>query len=261
MEYNDIKKAYGREDLKKNFRNGSIPSETHFSSLIDSMINKQDDGFSKDEENGFIVKTTGASSRLLSLYKNINDLSPFFTFEKDEKENTSLKLNPEGNTEVDSADEKSFFLGINGNMGIGTRPEPHNKLEVNGFMASKGRIGTYASGQVPADGQWHTIIEGLDYCNAFEIIARTGKKNSGRFAILHAHALSAYGNSHSRIRRTSAHYGFFWNKIKLRWRGTTHNYYLQIKTGSNYGSNVDIFYKITQLWNDEVFLPDTDFYY
>jgi len=105
MDNKDYNKAYGRAELKKKFQNGNIPSETHFSSLIDSMINKQDDGFSKDEENGFVIKSIGSSSRLLSLYKNINDLSPFFIFEKDEKENTSLKLKPIGVKNIDATDK------------------------------------------------------------------------------------------------------------------------------------------------------------
>jgi len=80
---------------------------------------------------------------------------------------------------------------------------------VDGFIESKGRIGSYESGNVLADGKWHTIIKELDNCNAFEIVARTGKKGSGRFAILHALAVSAFGKSRSRIRKTSAYYGFF----------------------------------------------------
>jgi hypothetical protein len=82
-------------------------------------------------------------------------------------------------------------------------------------------------------------------------MARTGLKGSGRFAIMHAIALSAYGHSRSRIRRTCAHYGFFWNKLKLRWKGSTHNYSLQLRSNSNFGSGVPIHYSITRLWDDE----------
>jgi hypothetical protein len=116
-------------------------------------------------------------------------------------------------------------------------------------------------GQVPSDGKWHSIIEGLDNCQAFEIIARTGKKSFGKFAILHAYALSAFGRSRNRIRKVSAHYGSFWNKIGIRWKSKgTHDYALQLRTNRNYGKDVYIYYKVSKLWDDEKFLPD-EYYY
>lgn len=247
-------KSFGREDLKKYFRNGKIPTENHFGYLIDSMINKQDDAFLKDKDNGLVIATMGSSKKFLSLYKNINDLDTFFAFEKDEQGVESLKLNPVREDEQ-ASDAASFYFNVDGALGIGKRSEKELRLDVDGFAGMKGRIGTHASGSVPADGRWHTILEGLDNCNAFEVVARTGKKGSGKFAILHAYALSAFGNSRSRIRKTSAHYGFFWNRLRLRFRGTTHNYRLEIKTGNNYGSEVDIFYNISRLWDDETFMP------
>jgi len=51
-------KIFDRISLKDFFKNGTIPNEKHFSFLIDSMINKQDDGFNKDSENGLILSTT-----------------------------------------------------------------------------------------------------------------------------------------------------------------------------------------------------------
>jgi hypothetical protein len=255
MEEKGNNKVLGREDLKKHFRNGQVPTEYDFAFLIDSMINKQDDGFRKENDNGFVISTTGNSKKLITFLKNVNDLDPFFAIEKDEQGTSSMRFNPVIDDADETADEKSFFFGVEGKLGVGKRSEENLKLDVNGFAGSKGRIGTYASGDVPADGKWHTILEGLDNCSAFEVIARTGKKGTGKFAIMHAFALSAFGNSRSRIRKTSAHYGFFWNKLNLRFRGSTHNYSLQLRTNTNYGSNIDIFYKITNLWDDESFVP------
>lgn len=79
-------------------------------------------------------------------------------------------------------------------------------------------------------------------------------------ALLHATALAAYGGAHNRISQRCAHYGFFWNKIKLRWKGGTHNYALQLRSNSNYGEGVEIFYNITRLWSDELFMPE-EYYY
>jgi hypothetical protein len=254
-------KSRSREDLKKYFRNGEIPSEDHFCTLIDSMINKQDDGFSKDEDNGMIIASTVNTGRFLTLFKNIDDLDPFFVLEKDEKENASLKLSPVQSNDQKDDDGHCFFFHATGNVGLGKRSEEQFRLDVKGFVAMEGRAGSYRQGNVPADGQWHTIVANLDNCQALEIVGRTGKKTGGRFAIVHAIALTAYGKSRNRIRRTGAHYGFFWNRIRLRWKSTsTHHYELQMRTGSNYGKEVDIYYNITKLWDDEKFLP-ADYYY
>lgn len=251
-------KSFGREDLKKYFRNGQIPTENHFGYLIDSMINKQDDAFLKDKDNGLVIATMGGSKRFISLFKNINDLDTFFAIEKDEQGVDSLKLNPVHKNDHNS-DDTSFYFNVNGGLGIGKRSDNELRLDVDGFTGMSGRIGTYEKGSVPADGKWHTILDNLDNCSAFEVIARTGKKGSGKFAILHAHALSAFGNSRSGIRKTSSYYGFFWNKLRLRFKGSTHNYRLEIKTGNNYGSGVEIFYNISKLWDDELFMPK-DYY-
>jgi hypothetical protein len=254
-------KIYSREDLKHFFRNGEIPTENHFANLIESMLNKQDDGFSKDDENGLIIASRGSSNKFVTLYKNIDDLNPFFYIEKDERETAALRFTPSLDKNEEKEEQNSFFFHVNGSVGIGARSNGAYKLQVNGFAGFEGRVGTYVQGQVPSDGNWHSIIEGLDNCQAFEIIARTGKKGSGKFAILHAHALSAFGRSRSRIRKVSAHYGSFWNKIRIRWKSKgTHDYALQLRTARNYGKDVYIHYKVSKLWDDEKFLPEAYYY-
>ncbi|BAV05988.1 hypothetical protein SAMN05421788_10662 [Filimonas lacunae] len=256
-------KTRSREELKKHFRNGEIPSEDHFCTLIDSMINKQDDGFSKDDDNGMIIASTMHSGRFMALYRNIDDLDPFFVFERDEKEKTALKLSPVAlqDARKEKKEDDTFYFHGNGSLGLGKHCNEDFKLDVKGFAGMEGRAGTYKQGSVKADGQWHPIATNLDNCQAFEVVARTGRKASGRFAIMHAIALSAFGKSSSNIRRTGAHYGFFWNKIKLRWRSNgTHDFRLEIKTSSNYGNGVQIYYNITRLWDDTKFLPDTYYY-
>jgi hypothetical protein len=103
--------------------------------------------------------------------------------------------------------------------------------------------------------------KGLNNCHVFEVVARTGKTGKhSRFAMLHAVAVSAFGSSQNKITKTCAYRGFFWNKINLRWHGTTHDYKLEIRTGRNYGDNTEIFYKVGKLWDDELFMPQ-DYYY
>ena len=278
MNTNSIK-SHGRAELKKLFRNGTIPSENHFEDLIDSMVNKEDDGFAKDDTNGLHLSSPQTAPRLLTFYKGIDELTPLFYIDKDMGD-TGIKIRSAAPIPKDEPEEESyFFFQSGGKLGVGKRSDPRYKVDVKGWVGMEGRMGTFkplpepwtpknpdpnpSPGPrfVPADGRWYPIIEGLDNCQAFEVVARAGKRGSGKFAILHAIALSAYGRSHSRIRKTSAHYGFFWNKLSLRWRGSTHNYRLELRTDNNFGENTRIYYAITRLWDDaEVNLPEQYFY-
>lgn len=256
------KKLYGRAELKKYFKNGQVPSETHYEYLIDSVINQQDDGFSKDDENGFIVSPV-ENKKLITFFRNVDRREPFFYIKRDEQESSSLRFQSgTGNPDDDYLDN-SFFFHQDGRLGLGKRSNKHYKLQVNGFIGSDGRTGTFKSGTVKADGKWHPILPNLDNCQAFEVVARTGKNKSGKFALMHAIALSTFGRSHSKIRKTNAYYGFFWNKLNLRWRSAgTHQYSLELRSNRNYGEGVEIYYNITKLWDDELFLPkDKDYYY
>jgi hypothetical protein len=261
MEQQTRKKTFGRAELKKYFKNGNIPSETHFAYLIDSVIVKQDDGIAKDEVNGYVIAPLGSSNRLITFYKGMDQLEPFFYVERDNHQASSLRfISGLASSDEKSKDEVSTYLHQDGKIGIGKRCSDDLKTEVNGFVGMEGRKGTYRYGSVPANGQWHKIVEGLDNCNGFEVMARTGKKGSGKFSIMHAIALSAFGKSKGCIRKTRSYYGFFWNKLNIRWRGNTHNYWLEIRTNRNYGSGVNIYYNVGKLWDDELFLPQDELY-
>jgi hypothetical protein len=256
MSKKENKKIYGREELKKYFRNGNIPSENDFGFLIESMINKQDDGISKDEIDGLLIYKSELSKRLLTFFNHIDETQPFFLVERDDKKIPSLKFCACNKSEKADSEENSFFFHEGGKLGVGKRSNENYKLDVKGFVGMEGRIGTYKSGSVLADGQWHSVIKDLDNCQAFEIVARAGVKGKGKFAMMHAIALSTYGRSRSKIRKTRAHYGFFWNKLNLRWKGdSTHKYHLQLRSNCNYGYDTRIFYSITKLWDDESMLP------
>ncbi|MFM9984371.1 MAG: hypothetical protein ACKVOK_04015 [Flavobacteriales bacterium] len=263
----NLKSQHGREELKGYFRNGVIPTEKHFEFLIDSTINKLDDGFSKDENSGYILTPLGSSSRLITFYKNMDRLEPLFYLEKDEQQSPSLRFvsglkNPDAHQDDNelAKDDKSIFFHQNGNIGIGSRCEENHKLEVNGFLATKGRLGTFASGTVPANGKWHDVIKSLDNCQAFEVMARAGIKRTGKFSMLHAIALNAFGESTSKINKTRSYFGFFWNRLNIKWEGSTHDYALKLKSCRNFGKNAVIHYRITKLWDDELFTTDQSFY-
>jgi hypothetical protein len=58
-----------RETLKSYFKKGQLPSEGNFNDLIDSLINKIDDGMSKTVDEGLMLSPIGESKKLLSLYR------------------------------------------------------------------------------------------------------------------------------------------------------------------------------------------------
>ncbi|MCJ8208330.1 hypothetical protein MUY27_01330 [Mucilaginibacter sp. RS28] len=259
MEQYSTQQNQSRDQLKDYFKNGKVPTEIHYAALINSMVHKTEDGFSKDRENGLKVYNQKANKNLLSFYSDINEIDPYYQIAKDEADPSCLKFQPHNSLE-DDPDSKSFYFNVQGGLGIGKKAEDHYKLEVAGFAAMEGRIGTFIKDRKPADGKWHTIVEGLDNCNAFEVVARAGKKGTGKFSMMHAIAVSAYGRSGGKIKKVSSCFGFFWNKLNLRWRGTTHDYSLQIRTNTNYGPEAYAYYTLTKLWDDQLFPADRDVY-
>jgi len=254
-------KISGRQRLLAYFRNGKIPTEEHYSDLINSMVHKDDDGFSKDKENGLKIYSDDSSNNLVSFYKDINSIDPFYIISKDKTDPDCLKFQAfDGAANNVENNSSALFFHTDGKIGIGKTCNDQYKTEIDGFVGMQGRIGTFKSGSVAADGGWKPIITNLQNGQAFEVVARAGKKGTGKFAIMHATALSVFGPKGGKIRRTNAHYGFFWNKLNLRWTGNSKNYTLEIKSNSNYGNDVEIYYTITRLWDDQLFLSN-DYYY
>ena len=147
-----------RETLKKYFKKGSLPSEQEFAYLIDSMLNTIDDEFEKTKEEGLKISSLGSSDTLAGFYRDIEKKSPIWSIEFKDPGNRLVFKGKQGTV---------LCLDPAGKVGINTEsPEAH--LDVEGTIASRGRIGKYQGkqrdGRVLADGKPHTIIEGLDGC-------------------------------------------------------------------------------------------------
>jgi hypothetical protein len=236
-----------RNTLKNFFRKGSIPSENNFSDLIESMLNKVDDGMSKTIDDGLTLSPIGTSKKLISFFKSIEDKNPAWGIEIDSG-NANLSFN-------NRLSESVLTLTQDKKVGI-NNTEPKHELDVNGTVAMRQRVGTYQQGRVLADGNWHVILEKLNGCQAFDIIAGIGKKRTGKYAILHAYALSTFGRSRNKIQTHQAYYGSRCNKIELRWTGTTYEYNLEMRTRCSYDGDFYVNYNITTLWSD-AFMDDS----
>lgn len=242
-------KLFNRQSLKAFFGQGARPKESHFAVLIDSMVNKLEDGISKTPEDGLILSSEGKTSdRVLSFYDRIDDELPQWSLELDKTASNGLSLVA---PREEAAAHTAIHFQKSGNVGIGTR-QPRTTVEVDGTLGVDTRIGTHKLATVPADGRWHDVLTNLEACVALEIVAFVGKAGTRKYALLHAHAMSTFGRSHHKIRKTQAYYGWCWNKIAIRFTRSTHQYSLQLKTRSNYGPGQKICFHITNLWNNDI---------
>jgi len=243
-------KPDNRETLKNYFKNGTCPTEENFRRLIDSMINKADDGISKNHDEGLILAPEGENSnKTMSFVNRIGQDLPNWSIDLMDGEQAGLGITQ---PTTDDTHKTKLFFNENGRVGIHTKT-PVTDTEVQGVLGIQARVGTYKIDTIPADGKWHKVLDNLDGCNAFEIVAQVGKASTGKHALLHATAISTFGQYKNRIRRTQASYGWWWwNRLAIRWGGDLHNYHLKLKTRSNYGNDVSIKYHITKLWSPDL---------
>jgi hypothetical protein len=230
-----------RNSLKTFFKKGQLPSETSFVDLIDSMINKVDDGMSKTLDDGLMLSPIGGSRKLISFYKSIEEKSPAWNIAISQGDGHLNFNNHVGDSVLTLTN--SGKIGVNNN-------NPSVELDINGSVAMNGRIGNAYQGKIPGDGKWHQVLTDLNGCHAFEVVAGIGKKKTGRYALIHATALSAFGKSKSKIDIRQAYYGVRSNRIELKWTGTTYSFNLEMRTRNTYDGDFFIQYFISKLWFD-----------
>lgn len=243
-----------RVSLKNRFKNGSMPSETDFQDLIDSSLNIIDEGFNKSADTGFEVAQLGKSGKLMSFFENISVKSPLWSIGLDPGQSSLVfssqkipsVLTLASRNTADGSDEEKACIGVN-------NPRPAYELDVDGVVAARGRIGAPGRKKVPADGKWHDLTDPMGGCQAFEIMAGAGEKSSGRYALLHAFALNAYGDK-AKIDKRQAYYDSRCNQLELRWQGGMDDFRLQMRSKCAYvapgSAEVFIRYHLTRLWFD-----------
>ncbi|MCC8019258.1 MAG: hypothetical protein LIO85_05740 [Rikenellaceae bacterium] len=228
-----------RQTLKQYFGKGHKPTQADFENLIDSAVNILDDGISKDARQGLRLVPVEGNATVLSVYRRPEDEIPAWEISLDSRTG-SLAVGRGG-----EGDSPTAVLHADGNIEIG---HTDAVVTVPGTVASAGRRGAFAAGEVPADGRWHDLTAPLGGCWALEIAAGCGVKNTGRHAVVVATATHCFG-ARPRIRRTASHFGMRGNKIRLRWKKEGFACILQARTVFNYGPATGIRYHISRLWD------------
>ena len=246
-----------RSTLKRYFSEGALPSADQFGDLIDSSLNTIDEGFDKSAENGFEISLIGEHEKLISFFSNNASKQAVWAVSYDKGQDRLCFTKPS----IEEQHPPTLLLDPAGRVGVNNK-DPQWTLDVGGVIGAAGRIGTNPGGQttVPADGQWHSITNTLNGCQALEVMAGVGNKGSGRYALMQATAMNTFNPSglffnflglKNRIRYQQAYYLSRTHKLKLRWYGKGRDYQLQIRSNCNYGAGIKIRYYITKLWFDE----------
>lgn len=243
-----------RNTLKNFFRNGKSPSETEFTDLIDSTLNKVDDGISKTENEGLKLAPNGHSSAIMSFYETLTDQDPNWQIGINMEYSNGLAIVQPGHK-----DSPSLVFADSGGLGVKTFV-PRTELDVAGNICSTGRVGGLRIGKVPADANWHTLLKNLKGFNAFEIMAAAeGNEGEGNYSMAHAIALNANQGRRGTIKVINSSYRWFdfRDKIKFRWIGESNNYSLQIRTWKHYFLTGDkkinfLRFHIGRLWDSSI---------
>ncbi len=255
---------YTRHDLRRQFQGGYVQNAIH--NLIDSTLNISEDGMSISQDYGLALTPKGSSKKLISFFENINNrANPLWGIGLTSTDKKVAGLN------ILEGETSRLFIQNGGKIGVNNE-NPRCTFDVNGLIATKGIIGSYASGLVDADGKWHAVpgLRNLKGCQALEVFAHINDidETGGRFALTYAILLMSNGHKGGQITkiRTSVEaasrwlWGRFFNKIKFRWQleentDVEERYRVEIRTRTHYGMKngepKKIFYRVRKMWDKE----------
>lgn len=269
-----------RQSLKKRFGDGEMPSASDFGDLIESVLNIHDDGIIHNERDGLRLTQIGGDGRVLSLYGAVEEESEVWAFGLDQQRGCltlDVGRRSGGHDEVGNGDEDGGGHAMltllaprdpayeDARVGINTA-DPRWHLDVNGVVASLGRVGAAGRRAARANAEWQTIGGPYRACTALEVVAGVGKQGSGKYALMHAFAMRAF-DAKGEFTYHQAHYGSRRHRLELRWidagratgpdkaesevnKAPPGTYFLQIRVNCAYGDDVWIHHHLTTLWFD-----------
>ncbi len=255
----------GRDQLKELFSKGKLPTESSFQILIDSMYNREDDDFDDlyDGPLKLYVKTEKRKrSEAETLLEFYNDLA---NTGEDGKATWRFSLSPEGALKIfRDGDKEVIVIDAEGNIELVSE-----ELKISGNVSLSGFKGSYTSNNelgkpLPdplADGEWHPIVEGVNGCQMFKVVAGVGYPGGSKFALAHAIAtlvpkrkyfwnIPRFNPRHSRIQIVQSCGGSLKEKLDLKWATAGDNHNLLVRSRTNYGAKTTIQCHITKLWFD-----------
>ncbi|MEG2070837.1 MAG: hypothetical protein RR034_05635 [Bacteroidales bacterium] len=232
-----------RETLKEHFKQGSRPSESDFTNLIDSTLNILDDGFYRNANTGIELSPLYENGVVLTVFNDQEHEIPQWEIAINRDSNDlSIQRVQQGKA------IPAILLKSDGAIVLGNSDKD---ILLRGNLHTSGRTGTFSEGWINADGKWHDITDYLEGMWALEVVAGCGKAYTGKHAILLATATHCYG-SRAKIKKIRSFFGVFGNKISIRWKKSDLKAKLQLRTVFNYGEEVKIRYHVGKLWNDQI---------
>ncbi|MCT4616105.1 MAG: hypothetical protein N4A49_14675 [Marinifilaceae bacterium] len=237
-----------RATLKEYFRQGEMPSEEHFSDLIDSMVNIVDEGAENTSENGLCVHPINNEGRLIGFFKKITDKLPLFSFNL-AKTTDSLVISRSDEQDEDKEDI-TFCIDSKGRVGIGDEAKEY-QVETTGMVGMAGRAGTFIRTVLPADGKWQNITNPLKGCWALEIVAACGNPKRNGFALAVGKVINCFGKRPV-IDIKQSWYGSNCKKLMFRWLKLKEGNILQVKSRCDYHDDTKIKINVSKLWDQEI---------
>lgn len=241
-----------RENLIQRFNDPDLQD------FVQSTINILSDGIDIDDINGLKLESKGNDKKLISFYEKIKNKSSLWNINlgSNEQNNSTLNISANGKTILSLVDNGSISIG---------KADPAFHLDVDGLVSSTGRVGNFAIGKIPADGEWHILLNDLSGTIGFEALAHIINDNEERYALTHAILLmSEKKGSRNKVRSVDAASSWLWgkwlNKIKFRWTHDESNttddldkYKLEMRSATRQGlpgqDTPYIYYRLAKIWD------------
>lgn len=218
-----------REELKKYFKKGAVPTEEQFAGLIDSVANLVEDGQIMKTATGWAFCPGQGGKLNIGLYTEEpadETAKPAWTISvtPDKK---LVVTNEKGETAMEVAQDKSILL--------------HGPLTVGGEVTARAYLVTGGGGMtpggedhfIPADKHWHDLpIEALSEgigSRVYHIYASFHERGTGLCQLTRATALWL-NFMEQRIESPQKHWWGWSGGIRLRWQETNGKPCLQLRS-------------------------------